>query len=162
MSATTGRKKQRNLRKKCLLRRARPVHSQHLVRRAERVSSPFPGGSAPAVANQTDKPFRAALGELLIEFDYTTLSGRPNWSAFAARLDGVHYETLRRAVTHKRVPSRRLLEECSRALGISPTYFVEYRLYLAQRDFDLRAVGYARASRNLERWTAARLRQQET
>jgi hypothetical protein len=99
--------------------------------------------------------FGDALRELVIEHDYATRSGNPNWRAFAAELEGIHYETLRKAVAGERRPSRALLEECARVLRLRPEYFVEYRLYLAQRDFDPDAVGFDRAARNLKAWAAA-------
>lgn len=102
----------------------------------------------------TDDSFPVALRDLLIEHDYSTASGNPKWTAFAAELRGVHYETLRRAVAGERPPSARLIEECARALRLPAEYFLEYRLYLAQRDFDPKAVGLERAVQNLRRWGA--------
>jgi transcriptional regulator with XRE-family HTH domain len=102
----------------------------------------------------TDDSFPVALRELLIEHDYSTASGNPNWTAFAEELRGVHYETLRRAAAGERSPSARLIEECARALRLPPDYFLEYRLYLAQRNFDPKAVGLERAVENLKRWSA--------
>lgn len=95
-----------------------------------------------------------ALSELLVEHDFATRNGKPKWSAFADQLDGLHYETLRRAVAGERVPSPRLIEECARVLRIRPHHFVEYRLYLARRDFDPQEVGLERATSNLVRWRA--------
>lgn len=103
---------------------------------------------------ETNEAFPVALRELLIEHDYTTSSGRPNWAAFAARLD-VHYETLRRAVAGERPPTARLMEACALALSIRPEYFLEYRAYLARRDFDPNEVGLEQVIRNLHAWTAA-------
>lgn len=105
---------------------------------------------------ETTRPFSVTLRDLLIEHDYVTASGKPKWSAFAVELDGVHYETLRRAVAGERRPSSRLMEECARVLRIRPQYFVEYRLHLAQRDFDPGHAGLERAIKNLETWVAAR------
>jgi hypothetical protein len=113
----------------------------------------LPGGGSAAV--KTDEAFPVALRDLLIEHDYATPSGKPSWAAFAAELD-VHYETLRRAVARERVPSPRLIEECARALRIRAEYFLEYRIYLAQRDFDPEAVGLERAIENLKAWAVAR------
>lgn len=111
--------------------------------------------AAPAVASEkTNDPFPVALRELLIEHDYSTASGNPNWTAFSEELRGVHYETLRRAAAGERSPSARLIEECARALRLTPDYFLEYRLHLAQRDFDPKAVGLERAVENLQRWSA--------
>jgi len=105
---------------------------------------------------ETSDTFRIALRDLVVDHGYATRTGNANWSAFAAQLRGVHYETLRRAVAGDRAPSPRLIEECARVLGIAPEHFLEYRVYLAQRDFDPRAVGVERAIRNLEAWTKAR------
>lgn len=91
----------------------------------------------------------------MIEHDYATLGGKPNWRAFAAELDSIHYETLRKAVAGERRPSQALLEECARVLRLRPEHFLEYRLYLARRDFDPDAVGFDRAARNLATWAAA-------
>ncbi|HXF97411.1 MAG TPA: hypothetical protein VNJ46_02230 [Gaiellaceae bacterium] len=106
---------------------------------------------------ETTKPFRAALRDLVVENDYVTQGGKPNWSAFASELHGVHYETLRQAATGRRRPTPRLMEECARALRVRPEHFLEYRVYLAQRDFDPDAVGEQRALENLARWQRARL-----
>jgi transcriptional regulator with XRE-family HTH domain len=106
---------------------------------------------------ETSKPFSVALRDLLIENDYATASSKPSWAAFAAELD-VHYETLRRAMTGDRRPSPRLMEECARALRIRPEYFLEYRVYLAQRDFDPQAVGLERVIQNLNAWASVRER----
>ena len=111
---------------------------------------------------ETNQPFPIALRELIVEYDYATGTGSPNWSAFAARLQSVHYETLRRVVAGKRPPSPVLIEECARVFGLRPEYFLEYRVYLAQRDFDPDAVGLERALRNLESWASARERPSPT
>jgi hypothetical protein len=105
---------------------------------------------------ETTKPFRVALRELVIENDYVTQGGKPNWAALASELEGVHYETLRQAATGRRRPTPRLMEECARALRIRPEYFLEYRIYLAQCDFDATAVGHERVLENLARWVSAR------
>jgi hypothetical protein len=101
---------------------------------------------------ETAKPFPLALRELVIENDYVTQTGKPNWAAFAAQLEGFHYESIRRVAAGRRVPSARLIEECARALRVRPEYFVEYRIHLARRDFDPRAVGFDRARENLALW----------
>lgn len=101
---------------------------------------------------ETTKPFALALRELVMENDFVTRTGKPNWAAFAAALDGIHYETLRRAATGRRLPSPRLMEECARALRYRPSYFLEYRVYETQRDFDPAAVGLERALANLTLW----------
>lgn len=105
---------------------------------------------------ETTEPFPAALRELVMENDYVTNTGKPNWAAFASELEGFHYETVRRAATGRRPPTPRLMEECARTLRIRPEYFLEYRVYLAQRDFSPAAVGVERALENLALWTRAR------
>jgi hypothetical protein len=102
------------------------------------------------------QPFGLALRELLVEHDYVSASGAPKWSVFAAELEDAHYETLLRAVSGKRSPSPHLMEEAARALRIRPEYFLEYRIYLAQREFDPRVVGLERAAENVALWRHAR------
>lgn len=105
---------------------------------------------------ETTNPFSVALRELVVDNDYVTRNGRPNWAAFASDLKGFHYETLRRAASGRRQPVPLLIEECARALRLRPEYFLEYRVYLAQRDFDPAAVGRERALQNLAQWARVR------
>lgn len=105
---------------------------------------------------ETTEPFPLALRELAIENDYVTQGGKPNWAALASELEGLHYETLRQAATGRRRPTPHLMEECARALRVRPEYFLEYRIYLAQRDFDPVAVGQDRALANLALWARVR------
>ena len=105
---------------------------------------------------ETAKPFPLALRELVIENDYVTQTGNPNWAAFAAELEGFHYESIRRVAADRRHPSARLIEECARVLRVRPEHFVEYRIHLARRDFDPRTVGFERACENLALWTATK------
>lgn len=100
-------------------------------------------------------PFGRVLRDLLIEREITTGMGSPNWSAFAELLEGVHYETLRKAVTSERRPSPELMEKSAAALGLDPAEtFIEYRLWQAQRQFDPREVGSEAALDALEQWVA--------
>jgi hypothetical protein len=108
------------------------------------------------VATETTESFAVALRELVLEQDYATRNGNPNWSAFSAELDDVHYETLRRAVVGERPPSPLLMEECARVLRVRPEYFLEYRVHLAKRDFDPREVGIDQAVQNLRTWASVR------
>lgn len=105
---------------------------------------------------ESTEPFPVALGKLITDNDYVTVSGRPNWAAFAPEIEGFHYETLRRAATGRRTPTPRLMEECARALRLRPEYFLEYRVHLAQRDFDPATVGHERAIENLALWKGTR------
>lgn len=77
----------------------------------------------------SEKPFGAALEELLLDDGdvYVSRSGKVKWATFAAVLDGVSRSALRNAVLGVRPPSRALIEECARALSVSPRYFAEYR-----------------------------------
>ena len=106
------------------------------------------------------RTFPLALRELVIEHDYVTRTGKPNWAAFAAELQGFQYETLRHAATGRRRPTPRLIEECARVLRVRPEHFLEYRIHMAQQDFDPRAVGEERALENLALWS--RLKSEDT
>jgi hypothetical protein len=73
--------------------------------------------------------FGDALLELLQEEDvYVTSTGKVNLSAFARELDGIHYQSLRRAVSGARPVPIEMIEECARALRVRPNYFLEYRI----------------------------------
>ena len=99
----------------------------------------------------TAKPFGRALSDLLRETDYTTSMGNPNWHAFSEAL-GIHYETLRKAVAGEREVSETILVEVSRALGIDPSHFAEYRMLKAREMFDPREVGFEKAMENVRKW----------
>ncbi|HET7045588.1 MAG TPA: helix-turn-helix transcriptional regulator [Gaiellaceae bacterium] len=77
----------------------------------------------------SSKPFGLALEELLLDDGdvYVSRSGNVKWARFAAVLDGVSRTTLRNAVLGARAPSRAMMEECARALSVSPRYFAEFR-----------------------------------
>lgn len=104
------------------------------------------------LASSEYRPFGKVLRDLLIDAEITTSMGNPNWSAFADKLDSVHYETLRKAVTGERNPSPVLMTEAAAALGRDPSVFIEYRLWEMQRKFDPREVGVDEALKNLERF----------
>lgn len=107
-----------------------------------------PAGSA--------KPFNETFLALLRESPrFTTHMGTPNVAAFARSLDGVHYETIRKVLAGEREPTPQLIESVARALRVPPEHFLEYRLWLARRQFDVREVGYERALENLRRWSAS-------
>lgn len=117
--------------------------------RARKRQSPAPSGSS--------EKFGDALAELLRESDeFTTSGGSPNLSAFARALNGIPYESLRRVALGEREPTPDLIEAVARVLRVPPTHFAEYRLWLAQREFDVHEVGYERALENLRAWTSAR------
>jgi hypothetical protein len=98
------------------------------------------------------RAFGEVVRDLLIERGYTTAIGNPDWPRFARDLDGVNYETLRKAVTRERVPSMKLMELVAASLEVEPTTFWEYELARARRSFDLRHVGDDEAYANLQKW----------
>jgi len=107
----------------------------------------------------SEPTFGVVLRDLLVERGITTRMGNPNWSAFVQDVDGVHYETLRKAVTGERPPSPELMEACAAALDEKPEeLFYEYALWNAQRMFDPQDVGVDTALKNLEAWSAAQKR----
>lgn len=97
-------------------------------------------------------PFGHVLRDLLVEAEFTTRIGNPRWADFADRLPGVHYETLRKAVTGERQPTAELMELSAQALGLEPDVFVEYRLWQARRSLDPRDVGHHAAVKTLRAW----------
>lgn len=103
-------------------------------------------------AQLDQRPFGAKVRDALIARELVTAMGNPNWSAFALELDGVQYESLRKAVTGERRPSPKIMEEVASALDMEPGDFIEYRLWLAQRAFDPAEVGEDEAFANLQAW----------
>ena len=101
-------------------------------------------------------PFGKVLRDLLIERGYTTGIGNPDWPRFATELDGIRYESLRKAVTRERAPSVKIMEACASRLGVEPTIFWEYQLAQVRRSFDQREVGDYEAFANLQRWKKLR------
>jgi hypothetical protein len=75
--------------------------------------------------------------------------GNPDWAGFAQQLAGIHYETLRQAVTGERHPAPKVIEAVSDALSIPPETFIEYRLWRARRAFDPNELSLEEAARNL-------------
>jgi hypothetical protein len=99
----------------------------------------------------THRPFGRRLRDLLIANDVTTRNGNPDWADFCQQLDGISYETLRKAVTAERAPTTKIIEAVSDTLSVEPDRFVE-RLLQAQRRFDWREVGFEDAVANLRLW----------
>jgi hypothetical protein len=98
------------------------------------------------------KPFGTVVRDLLIDRGITTGLGNPNWAEFAMMLDGVGYETLRKAVTGERHPGEKVMEAVAEALDVEPDTFYEYNLLMAQRSFDPREVGADEALANVLAW----------
>lgn len=114
------------------------------------------GGSVAGKGHPPD-PFKTVLRDLLIERDIVTGMGNPNWPAFVDQLDGIHYETLRQAVSGARKPTPRLMEACADALGLDPSEtFYEYALWDWRRQFDPDEVGDEQALKNFEDWASRR------
>ena len=102
------------------------------------------------------KPFGRLLAELVIESGYVRKNHSPNWVEFAKRVEGVGYETLRKALSGERPPSTALMERVARVLNVEPSMFIEYRLTQALRELDPREVGWTRATQALTSWEAFR------
>jgi hypothetical protein len=98
------------------------------------------------------QPFGRTLRDLLIAKDVTTRNGNPDWAGFCQLLDGVSYETLRKAVTGDREPTPKIIEAVADAMSVEPETFFEYQLLDAQRRFDWREVGFDVAVANLAAW----------
>lgn len=101
------------------------------------------------------RSFGAIVRDLLIERELVTAIGNPNWSEFALKLDDVHYESLRKAVTGERHPGPKIMESVARALNVDPRIFWEYQLWQVQQQFDPKVVGVEEAAANLAIWRAA-------
>lgn len=82
--------------------------------------------------------------------------GNPNWGGFVLEVEGVGYESLRKAVTGERRPAPKIMEAVAQALDVEPTVFYEYQLWLAQRAFDPAEVGEDEAFANLKAWIKTR------
>jgi len=108
---------------------------------------------SPAEA-ESARPFGQAVRELVdTESDLLTSTGNVNWTAVADKV-GIGYDTLRKAVSGERAPSPDVMEQVAAGLGVAPTYFPEYRLWVVQREFDVREVGWDKAIGNLKSWAA--------
>lgn len=108
-----------------------------------------------------DKPlkFGAVVRALFADREeFLTNTGNINWMAVSERLPGVHYETLRKSLAGDRIPTSDLMEKIAELAAVDPTVFVEYRLYLAQKEFNVREVGWEQAAENLQRWAEASTR----
>jgi hypothetical protein len=101
------------------------------------------------------RPFGAIVRDLLIERDVVTAVGNPNWAEFALRLEGVHYESLRKAVTGERHPGPKIMEAAAAALDVDPQIFWEYQLWEVQQQLDPKVVGDEQAAANLALWQEA-------
>lgn len=106
--------------------------------------------------NQATEPFVRALGTLMRETNHAAVDedGSINWATLARQLPGVHYETLRKVKSGDRVLDADIIERISAAVGVDPTYFVEYRLLKARDLFDPKVVGFEQAAANLRSYLA--------
>lgn len=96
--------------------------------------------------------FGEVVRDLLIERDVVTAIGNPDWPKFVQTVEGLQYESLRKAVTGERPPSIKIMETVAEALGVEPTVFWEYQLAQVQRSFDPKEVGEDEAFANLQKW----------
>lgn len=103
----------------------------------------------------TQSVFGVIVRNLLIAKRITTRNGNPDWVGFVNTVQGVSYETLRKAVTGERAPSPGLMEDVARALDEEPGIFAEYRLWRYRRLFDPAVVGLDQALLHLENARAA-------
>jgi len=109
-----------------------------------------------ASSNDSERHFGAVLSELLRDREeFLMKTGNINWRLVADELDGVHYETLRKAVANERTATPNLMEQVAELVEVPATVFAEYRLYEAQRKFDVREVGWDTAIANLRAWAEA-------
>jgi transcriptional regulator with XRE-family HTH domain len=102
---------------------------------------------------QTHPPqFGATLRALLINAGIVTRMGNPDWTGLVRQMQGVNYESLRKAVVGERPPSGKIMIAAAEALGVEPTIFIEYRLLEARRSLDPDYVGWRAATKALERY----------
>lgn len=102
------------------------------------------------------RKFGAVARALFIDREeFLTHTGNINWMAVSERLPGVHYETLRKALAGDRQPTVELMEAVGKLADVDPAVFVEYQLHQAQRQFNVREVGFEQAAANLRRWADA-------
>jgi hypothetical protein len=101
---------------------------------------------------ENERPFGQALDALARSKGYVNRLGNVNWADLARDIPGIHYETLRKALAGERQLDHDFLERLAEGLGVPADYFVEWRLWDAQRRFDPREVGYDEAVANLTEW----------
>ena len=102
------------------------------------------------------KSFRDVIQELARDREIVNGVGNVDLPAFAEQIDGVHYETLRKAMAGERPPGVGLMEAVAAAMNIEPTGFYEYQLAKAQEQFDPKVVGVEQALDNLTIFLEAR------
>ena len=106
--------------------------------------------------SETNPPqFGAMLRALLINAGIVTRMGNPDWTGLVRQMQGVNYESLRKAVVGERPPSEKIMTAAAAALDVKPTVFTEYRLHEARRSFDPDQVGWSAAMKALSRWEAS-------
>jgi hypothetical protein len=111
------------------------------------------GNNARTQSAQRDyRRFGIALRDLLIECGITTRLGNPDWPGFSKKVPGLHYETLRKAVTRDREVAPKIIEAVAKALKVDAEFFAEYRLWQLRRSLDPAEVGVEAAFKNLARW----------
>lgn len=86
----------------------------------------------------TDRPFAAALDDLLAERDW---SNRHLATITREKFDWGSHGTINFLINGELAPSRRAMEVIASVLEISPRHFPEYRLLLARDKLDPERVG---------------------
>ena len=86
----------------------------------------------------TDRPFAAALDDLLAERDW---SNRHLAIVTREKFDWGSHGTINFLINGELAPSRRAMEVIASVLEISPQHFPEYRLLLARDKLDPERVG---------------------
>lgn len=94
----------------------------------------------------TNRPFAAALDDLLAERDW---SNRHLAVTTRQRFDWGSHGTINFLINGELAPSRRAMEVIAAVLEIQPRYFAEYRLLQARDQLDPERVGLDDALANL-------------
>lgn len=96
--------------------------------------------------------FGVVVRSLLIDGSVVTRMGNPDWTALVSHMQGVSYESLRKAVVGERAPSEKIMLSAAHALDVKPVVFTEYRLLKARRSLDPDYVGWSAATKALSQW----------
>jgi Helix-turn-helix domain len=114
---------------------------------------PMPEGR-PALPRVTDEPLSAALPALMARRRLTTgaLAGLLRAEGVAISRTRLHQLSTGSGAP----PTREQLERLASVLGVSPSYFAEYRLWRVRALLDPGVVGFDRAMANFRRLRAGR------
>jgi hypothetical protein len=98
--------------------------------------------------------FGVVVRSLLIDAGIVTRMGNPDWTSLVRQMQGVNYESLRKAIVGERSPSEKIMIAAAHALDVKPAVFTEYRLLKARRSLDPDYVGWSAATKALNQWEA--------